>query len=70
MPQKLSVDSFEWAENTSESDERCISDGNGKYLKHLHEAHSGIPFLSVKMKVDKCNKPKCNSYNKKRLFSA
>ena len=37
-----------------------------KYPKRLHELHSDLPFLSERMKIDKCNKLVCNLFNKKK----
>ena len=37
-----------------------------KYLKRLHKLHSDLPFLSERMKIDKCNKLVCNLSNKKK----
>ena len=36
-----------------------------RYPKRLHELHSDLPFLSKRMKIDKCNKLACNLLNKK-----
>ena len=36
-----------------------------RYPKRLHELHSDLPFLSERMKIDKCNKLACNLLNKK-----
>ena len=36
-----------------------------KYPKRLHKLHKDLPFLSERMKIDKCNKLVCNLSNKK-----
>ena len=36
-----------------------------EYPKHLHSLYSHLPFLSEKMKIKKCNKFVCNTYDKK-----
>ena len=40
-----------------------------KYPKRLHELHSDLPFLSERMKIDKCNKLVCNLSNKKKYVT-
>ena len=40
-----------------------------KYPKRLHELHSDLPFLSERMKIDKCNKLVCNLFNKKKYVT-
>ena len=40
-----------------------------KYPKRLHELHSDLPFLSERMKVNKCNKLVCNVFNKKKYVT-
>ena len=35
-----------------------------KYPRKLHESHSDLPFLSKRMKIDKCKKLVCNLRNK------
>ena len=37
-----------------------------KYPKRLHKLHSGLPFLSERMEVNKCKKLVCNLFNKKK----
>ena len=36
-----------------------------EYPKNLHDLHSDLPFLSERMKSDKCKKLVCNLYDKK-----
>ena len=35
-----------------------------KYPKNLHDLHSDLPFLSERMKINKCSKFVCNLYDK------
>ena len=37
--------------------------------KRLHELHSDLPFLSERMKIDKCKKLVCNLSNKKKYVT-
>ena len=39
-----------------------------KYPKDLHDLHSDSPFLSERIKINKCNKLVCNLYNKKKTM--
>ena len=80
MSQPLPVDSFFWIENASEIDEDFIKnydensdkgyilEVNVEYPKNLHDLHSNLPFLTERMKVDKCNKLVCNFYDKKNVY--
>ena len=36
-----------------------------EYSKDLHNFHSDLPFLSGRMKIEKCSKLVCNFYDKK-----
>ena len=40
-----------------------------KYPKRLHDLHSDLPFLSERMKTDKCKKLVCNLSNKKKYVT-
>ena len=40
-----------------------------KFPKRLHELHNDLPFLSDRMKIDKCNKLVCNLFNKKKYIT-
>ena len=40
-----------------------------KYPKRLHELHSDLLFLSERMEVNKCKKPVCNLFNKKKYVA-
>ena len=54
--------------NYNENDNKgCIFEVDVKYPKRLHELHSDLPFLSGRMKIDKCNKLVCNLFNKKNI---
>ena len=37
-----------------------------KYPKKLHDLHSDLPFLSKRIKIDKCKKLVCDLHNKKK----
>ena len=82
MSQKLPVNGFKWIDNSetaehvineefiknyNENDNKgYILEVDVKYPKRLHELHSDLPFLSERMKIDKCNKLVCNLSNKKK----
>ena len=62
-------------EKTSNFDEKFIKyydkgyiiEADVEYLKHLHDIHNDLPFLSEKkMKVKKCNKHVCNLCDKEK----
>ena len=77
MEQNLPVGGFKWVRDVSRIDEDFIKnyDENSdigyflkvdiKYRKELHDLHSDLPFLSERMKINKCSKLVCNLYNKK-----
>ena len=77
MSKNLPVNGFKWISN-NEINEEFIknykeNDNKGyilevdvKYPKRLHELHSDLPFLSERIKIDKCNKFVCNLFNKKK----
>ena len=79
MFQKLPVIGFKLKKNVSKFDEKfikCFDEDNNKgyiievnveYPKDLHNLHSGLPFLSERMRIKKCNKLVCNLYDKKRI---
>ena len=76
--QKLPVNNFKWGKDTSKINEEFIKNYNEnskkgyilevdvKYPKKLHDLHSDLPFLSRRMKIDKCKKLLCNLHNKKK----
>ena len=78
MSQKLPANSFKWVKNTSKIDEKFIKNYDEdsdkgyifevdvKYPRRLHDLHSDLPFLSKRMKIDKCKKLVCNLRNKKK----
>ena len=79
MSKKLPVNGFRWlgSDELNEINEELMKNYNEnnnkgyilevdlKYPKRLHELHSDLPFLSERMKIDKCNKLVCNLFNKK-----
>ena len=83
MSKKLPVNGFKWIDNSetaelvineefiknyNENDNKgYILDVYIKYPKRLHELHSDLPFLSERMKIDKCNKLVCNLYLIKKI---
>ena len=83
MSKKLPVNGFKWLDsekinkinedfikNYNESDNKgYILEVDVKYPKRLHELYSDLPFLSKRMKIDKCNKLVCNVSNKKKYVT-
>ena len=78
MSKKLPVNGFKWTDideikeefikNYNENDNKqYILEVEVRYPKRLHELHSDLPFLSERMKIDKCNKLVCNLLNKKNM---
>ena len=77
MSKKLPVNGFKWIDN-NETDEEFIKNYNEnnnkgyilevdvRYLERLHELHSDLLFLPVRMEINKCNKLVCNLYDKKK----
>ena len=79
MSKKLPVNGFKWIDNSetaehvineefiknyNENDNKgYILEVDVKYPRRLHELHSDLPFLSERMKIDKCNKLVCNLFN-------
>ena len=66
MSKKLPVNGFKWIDNNVRNEEFIKNynenDHKGyilevgiKYQKRLQELHSDLPFLSERMKIDKCN---------------
>ena len=80
MSKKLPVNGFKWLDN-DEINEEFIKNYNDndnkgytlevdiKYPKRLHELHSDLPFLSERMKIDKCKKLVYNLFNKKKYVT-
>ena len=79
MSQKLPVNNFKWAKDTSKINEvfiKSYNENNKKgyilevdvtYPKKLHDLHSDLPFLPKRMKIDKCKKLVCNLQNKNKI---
>ena len=60
----------EFIKNYNENDTKgYILEVDVKYPKRLHELHSDLPFLSERMKVNKCKKLVCNLFNKKKYVA-
>ena len=76
MSQKLSVNKFEWIEETShfnedfiknyneESDEGYFLEVDVQYPEKLHELHNDLPFLPERKKIKKVEKFVTNLYDK------
>ena len=68
MSQKLAVDGFEWEKNMlkfseefiknydEDSDEGYILEVDVEYPKNICDLYSHLPFLSERMKINKCSK--------------
>ena len=57
----------EFIKNYNENDNKgYILEVDVKYPKRSHKLHSDLPFLSKRMKVNKCKKLVCNLFNKKK----
>ena len=68
MSQKVPVNNFKWVEDVSRINEEFIRNYNEnsskgyilevdvKYPKKLHDLHSDLPFLTKRIKIDKCKK--------------
>ena len=76
MSKKLPVNGFKWIDNNEINEDFIKNYNKGyilevdvKYPKRLHELHNDLPFLSEKMKIDKCNKLICNLSNKKKYVT-
>ena len=76
MSQKLPGNDLKWINNVSkinekfiknydDSDKRYIFEVDVNYHKRLHDLHSNLPFLTERMKIDKCKKLVCNLHDKK-----
>ena len=70
MEKNMSKFDKDFIENYDEnSNIGCIFEVHAEYPKDLHDLHSDLPFLPKRMKINKCNKPLCNLYNKKIRYS-
>ena len=82
MSKKLPTNGFKWIDNNEtakhvinedfiknsneNNDKDYILEVDVKYPKRLYELHSELPFLSERIKVNKCKKLVCNLFNKKK----
>ena len=74
MSQKFPVNGFKWEKDMlkfneelnydEDNDKGYILEVDVEYPKNLSDFHSDLPFLSEKMKINKCSKLVCNLYNK------
>ena len=76
MSQKLSVNNFEWMENTSQFNEYLIKNYNEEsnegyfievyvqYLGKLHDLYNDLSFLPERMKIEKIEKLVVNLHDK------
>ena len=71
MPEKLPVDGLKWKKYMFKFNEDFIKNYEGyilevdvKYPKILLDAHSDLPFLPKRMKINKYSKLVCNLYDK------
>ena len=83
MSKKLTVNGFKWldSDKINEINEDFIKNYDEnynkgyilevdvKYAKRLRELHSDLPFLSERMKINKCKKLVCNLSNKKKYVT-
>ena len=51
-----------------DSDKRYIFKINICYSKDLSDLHSGLPFLTERMKINKCSKLACSLHDKKTIL--
>ena len=77
MSQTLSVNGFEWVQETSQVNENFIESynkesGEGYFLEvdiqypeMLHELHNDLPFLPERIKIHKVEKLVANLHDKK-----
>ena len=80
MSKKLPVNGFRWldSDEINEINEEFLksyneNDNKGyifevdvRYSKRLHDLHSDLPFLPVRMEINKCKKLVCNLFNMKK----
>ena len=80
MSKKLPANGFKWLNSDKinedfiknydeNNDKGYILEVDVKYPKRLHELHSDLPFLSERMKLNKCKKLVCNLFNKKKYVA-
>ena len=72
MSKKLQVNGFKWTDSVEINEEfkkNYHENDNKGYILEVDvtypKLHSDLPFLSERMKIDKCNKLVCNLLNKK-----
>ena len=59
----------EFTENYDKNNEKgYILEVTIDYPKDWHDLHSYLPFLPERMKINKCNKPVSNLYDKKTML--
>ena len=65
MENNISKFNDDFIKNYDEDSEKgYIFEVDVEYPKNLHDLHSHLPFLSERMKINKCNKLVCNLYDK------
>ena len=65
MENNISKFNEDFIKNYDEDSEKgYIFEVDVEYPKNLHDLHSHLPFLSERMKINKCNKLVCNLYDK------
>ena len=66
----MSTSDEEFIRNYDEdSDMRYILEVTIDYPKDLHDLHKDLPFLPLRMKINKCNKFLCNLYDRKNYIA-
>ena len=69
-PSAKHVINEEFKRNYDENNDKgYILEVDVRYSKRLQELHSDLPFLSERMKIDKCNKLVCNLFNRKKYVT-
>ena len=80
MSKKLPVRGFKWLDNLSmftkefiknyyeTGDKGYILEVDVKYPEKLRSVHIGLPLLTEKMKINKCEKLVCNTSNKENYI--
>ena len=80
ISEKLSVNNFEWIEDTSQFNEDFIKNYNEEsdevyflevdvhYLEKLHEFYNDLPFLPERIKIEKVEKLVANLHDKTEYF--
>ena len=69
-PSAKQIINEEFIKNYNENNDKgYILEVDVRYPKRLHELHSDLPFLSERIKIDKCNKLVYNPFNKKKYVA-